>query len=149
MSKDNSANMEKIQEAMKMHAQVAQGGELTHSVPVDFTSSEGRNYKGTVVFGKPTAMDVMKMGGLKSEFLRLGGAKDAQLVDQGIKFLAHVMATLSVVLQKRPEWLADVTKVSDLDLLYHVHDLYEEWESQFRKPVQRAVSDDTETTEGA
>lgn len=147
VKKDNTENMAKVREAMSMQKQIAQGGELQYGIPIDYTSSEGKNYTGTVVFKKPNTMDLMKIGGLKSEFLRLGGTQNLNLVDPGIKYLAHVMATLSIVLHKRPEWLADVTKMDDLDVVYHVHDKYEEWESQFRKPVQGANADDSSATE--
>ena len=148
MAKENAENMAKVREAMRMHEQIQQGGKLEHAVEVDYISSEGNEYKGIVVFKRPTTMDLMKMGGLKSEFLRLGGAQNINLVDTGIRFLAHVMATLSVVLVKRPEWLKDVTKVEDTDILYHVHDLYEEWSNSFRKTVSGEPTSDSSASEG-
>lgn len=141
----NEGNMEKIREAMELHQKVQQGGNLKEGVPIDFTSMTGKVYKGVVVFKLPNMMDYMKMGGLKSEFLRLGGAKDIKLVDDSIKFMAHVMSTLEVVLVKRPEWLLKLDEVLEPDVLYHVFYKYEEWENSFRSPVQPQ----TEGTSGA
>lgn len=142
-------NKRKVLEAMEMQNKVSQGNALEHREDIDFTSEEGNHYQGTVVFKKPSAMEMMKIGGLKSEMLRLGGATDIRLVDGLIRQLAQVMATLSVVIVKRPEWLADVTKITDLGILYHVYDKFDEWESQFRRAVQQANADTGEATEGA
>lgn len=141
-------NKRKVAEAMAFQQQVSQGSALEKREDIDYTTSEGNHYKGTVVFKKPSAMDMMKLGGLKSEYLRRGGATDLRLVDVPVRQLAQVMATLSVVLVKRPEWLADVTEVSDLDILYHVYDKFDEWERQFRRTVQPTAADASAPAEG-
>lgn len=140
-------NMEIVKNAMQVRDEVAQGSALTHAVPMDFVSDEGVHYTGVVVFKRPGAMDIMKVGGLKSEFLRMGGARDLSLVDNTVKILAHVMATLSVVLDKRPPWLEDVTQVRDVSVLYEVFDAYDAWERSFRKPIQGDASADSEDSD--
>ncbi len=151
MSVGNEQNMAQIREAMANQTadQVRQGGDLEHAVPIDYTSYFGNKFVGTVVFKKPNMADYMKMGGIKSEYLRLGGVQDIKLVDESVKFMAHVLATLSVVLVKRPEWLLDLAKVEEPDVLYHIFDKFEEWENSFRKSVQGTTTPDSQASEGA
>lgn len=131
----NEKNMEKVREMMKQETAdaIAQGSKATNTVFIDFTSDYGNLYQGNVVFKRPGVMDIMKMGAHKSEILRLAGVRDMNMVDQGVKYMAQVIATLKLVVLKSPEWLVRIETVEETDLLFHVFDKYNEWERSFRK----------------
>jgi len=145
----NEANLAKVRQLMAQNQQVQQGGNMTHGIFIDYVSQEGNHYTGTVVVKRPTVMDYMKMGGLKSEYLRQAGVQDANLVDDTVKILAHALATLKVVVVKCPEWLMDMDNIREIDVLYHVFDKYEEWDYSFRKPVQAEPIGAGEASESA
>ncbi|AKG36085.1 hypothetical protein [Paenibacillus durus] len=127
---------------------VAAGGKLNEAEVLDFESAEGNRYKGVLVFKKPTMADLMKIGGLKSEFLRTAGVQDARLVDNDILFTAHMLATLEVVLVKRPEFLFKLNEVKESDLIFHVYGKYQVWEASFRKEFRDAPKTDRPASEG-
>jgi len=145
---ENSANMEKVKELMAKADQIKLGGELKAGVTIDFVSDFGTNFSGNVIFKRPTMGDYVRIGALKSEYLREAGAVDLKLVDNIVKFMAHVMATLSVVVVKCPEWLADIEKAQEPDILYHVYEKYEEWEKSFRKLPAESVPVNSEASTG-
>lgn len=129
----NEANMAKIQQLMAQAQEVNIGADLQNGVDIDFTSADGNVYQGTVVFKRPSVMEYMKMGALKSEIYRVAGVKELQLVDNTVKFMAHVIATLKTVIKKKPEWLLDIDNMQEPEVLYHVYGKYEVWEDSFRK----------------
>jgi hypothetical protein len=146
----NEQNMAKVREMMVKNTaeQVNQGAEAQAGVPINYTSDYGKQYTGNVVFKRPSVMDFMKMGGIKSEILRTAGVKDVALVDGGVKFMAQVIATLKTVIVKSPEWLVNIDGVKDTDLLFHVYGKYEEWEDSFRpKPSANTTQGDSKPTE--
>lgn len=145
----NEENMEKVRKAMEMQKMVQSAGNLNEGVPIKYTSYEGNLYEGVVVFKKPTMADYMKMGAIKAEIFKEAGVTELSLVDESVKFMAHSMATLSVVAIKRPEWLLDLQAVKESDVIYHVYGKYEVWENSFRKPIQGTKVGDTASTEGA
>jgi arabinogalactan endo-1,4-beta-galactosidase len=145
----NEENMDAVKAAMTAHQQVQLAGNLKEGVPIDFTSLEGNRYTGVIVFKKPDMFDFMKMGARKSEILRMAGVKDLYLVDEPIKYMAHVISTLEIVATKRPEWLLKPTEIKEPELLYHVFGKYSEWENTFRKDLPRVSTDDSEASEGA
>jgi hypothetical protein len=130
---ENKENMEKVRELMQGAEKVRLGGELQEGVPIDYTSVYGNEYKGTVIFKRPTMKDYMKMGAVKSEYLRQAGVVNINLVDNTVKEMAQIMGTLSTVIVKCPEWLVDLGAIKEPDVLFHVYDQYDEWESSFRK----------------
>jgi hypothetical protein len=144
--KKNAQNMVKVQELIAKSEEVRLGGELKTGVAIDYTTTAGNTYTGTVVFKRPTMLDYMKMGALKSEYLRLAGVVELSLVDISIKRIAQVMAVLGTVIVKSPEWLLNISNVVESDLLYHVHDKYEDWEKSFRKPSDTETSGDSSAT---
>ena len=147
MEDKNVQNMLKVKDLMEKSEKVRLGGELKTGVAIDYTTTEGNNYTGTVVFKRPTMQDYMKMGAIKSEYLRSSGVVDITLVDGTIKRMAQIMAVLSTIIVKCPEWLLDLNVIVEPDLLYHVHDKYEEWENSFRKPSDTETSGDSTITE--
>lgn len=142
-------NMEKIKESMRVAEQTRQGGNLTEGELFDFESLEGNKYKGYIVFKKPNMGDMMRMGAIKADFLKLAGVSDIKLVDEGILFMAHVMATLEVVAIKRPDWFMKLREIEEPELLYHVFGRYQTWENSFRKDLRTTTSGDSKDTEGA
>jgi hypothetical protein len=150
-----SENLDKVRQAMSEANRVALGSDLNEGVPIDFNSADGNEYKGTVYFRRPDMKAYMKMGAVKSEYLRVAGVKDISLVDGTVKFMAHVMGTLAVVISRAPAWLLDSKGKLDLEgvkepeVLYHLFGKYEEWEDSFRKPIQRADAGDSKDTEPA
>jgi len=145
----NKENMEKVSALMAKAAQVKLGGELKVGVYINYTSDFGTVYEGNVIFKRPTMNDYMKMGAIKSEYLRKAGVVELSLVDNLLKFMAHVMGTLSVVIVKCPEWLKNMEKIQESDVLYHVFGKYEEWEKSFRKLPAESIPADSEFTAGA
>lgn len=150
----NEESMAKIQELMAQQKvmekaqEVNLGGELRNGVLIEYVSSFGNTYKGWVEFKRPTAFEYMMMGAEKSEILRRAGVRDRSLVDNSIVFMAHVMATLSKVIVKAPEWLLDIEGVKETDVIYHVYAKFEEWEDSFRKKSDGAdASGDSKPTE--
>jgi hypothetical protein len=145
----NEAQMDEVRKAMALAGQVRQGGDLTKGVHIEFTSLEGNKYSGWVEFKKPTMSDFMRMGAIKSEVFRAAGVKDLNLVDESIKFMAHTMSTLEVVIAKRPEWLLNVQAVTEPEVLYHILGKYNEWEDAFRQDFRNTSAPDSEGAEGA
>lgn len=133
MSIGNEENMEKVRGLMAKADQIKLGGELEASVPIDYESEYGNKYQGIIIFKHPTMKEYLKIGALKSEYFRQEGVTNLNLVDATVRFVAQVMATLSVVIVKCPEWLLKLEEIQEPDVLYHVFGKYEEWENSFRK----------------
>lgn len=140
-SNQNHENMDVVRKLMDNAEQVRLGGDLKTGVPINYTSLDGNKFEGTVVFKRPTMQDYMKIGALKSEYLRQAGVVDVRLVDLVVKEMAQILALFKVVIVKCPSWLMDVDKIQEADVLYHVYEKYEAWEDSFRK------RDTTEPTE--
>lgn len=139
---DNKENLAKVEALMAKAEQVKLGGELKAGVYIDFTSDFGTVFQGNVIFKRPTMMDYVRMGGLKSEYLRKAGVTDPMLVDNTVKLISHVMATLNTVIIKCPEWLMNLETIEEPDILYEVFEKYEEWEKSFRKlPAEKLPAD--------
>lgn len=141
-------NMVKVRELIAQAEQVKLGGELKAGVFIDYTSDFGTSFKGNVIFKRPTMMEYVRMGALKSEYLRKAGVVDLKLVDNLIKLMAHIMSTLNVVIIQSPEWLINLENIQEPDILYHVYEKYEEWEKSFRKLPTEQVPADSESPEG-
>ena len=140
-------NLAQVRELMTGADQIRLGGELKAGVTIDYVTDFGTEIKGNVVFKRPTMADYMKIGAAKSEYLRKAGVVDANLVDNTIKFMAHVMATLQIIVVKCPEWLMDLNTIQEADILYHVFDQYEVWEKSFRKLSAEPIPGDSGATE--
>jgi hypothetical protein len=146
----NEQNMDMVRNLMEQAQQVNLGGDAKHSVEIDYTTEMKKiHYTGTVVFKRPTMMDYLKIGGAKAELLRKAGVTDMEIIDTSIKALAHIMSTLKIVIVKAPEWLIDLGKLDEVDLLYYVYGKYEEWEYSFRKQDAEQSKTDSESTRPA
>lgn len=128
-------NMRIVREARRMHEEVQQAGDLKEGVPINFTTLDGQSYKGVVVFKRLDIRDYMRLGGIKAQIYADAGLENTDLLDSSFKVLANALATLSVAIVQRPEWLLDLFKIREPELLFHVFQKYEAWERSFRKPV--------------
>lgn len=146
MEEQNAKNLAKVKDLIDKSEKIRLGGELKEGVAIDFTSMSGNKYKGTVIFKRPTMQDYMKMGALKSEYFRAVGIVDLSLVDVAIKRIAQVMAVLSTIVVKCPDWMLDLNSIVEPEVLYHVYDKYEEWENSFRKSNNTELTGDSTTT---
>jgi len=147
INKDNKENMEVVKNLIEQADRTRLAGDIKEGVHIDYTSADNNQYTGLVVFKRPTMKDFMRMGAIKSEILRLSGVVDVKFVDDSIKQMALVMATLKVVVVKYPEWLAKLDDIEEPDLLFHVYDKYEEWLDSFRKPSEGELKRDSESSE--
>lgn len=145
----SNENMQKVKAAMEAHAKVQMAGNLQEAVSINYESYEGNTYEGTVVFKKPTMGDWMRIGAIKADLLRKAGVTDMELVDDTVQLMAHAMATLTVVVIKRPPWFANLEEMTESDVIYHVYGKYMVWADSFRKPVQGAAAADSKDSEGA
>lgn len=136
------------QAAIETAQKVRAGGELKEGEILDFTSSEGNHYSGVLVFKKLNMADLMKIGAIKSEMLRVAGVQDIQLVDNDILFMGHVISTLEIALDKRPECLLKLNEITEPDLLFHVYGKYQLWEATFRKDFRNSRENNSEDTAG-
>lgn len=143
----NEDAMTMVKDLIQQSEQIRLAGDLKEGVNIDYMSTEGNHYIGVIVFKRPTMKDLLKMGGLKSEYLRLGGAVDIDLVDSSVKAMAQIMATLATVIIKCPAWFMELEDIKEVDLLYHVYDKWEEWDNSFRKPNTEESSEDSGTAE--
>lgn len=148
MEQKNQANMDTVKNLMGQADNVRLGDNYKTGVAIDYTSPEGNRYEGTVVFKRPSMKDYMSMGALKAEYLRQAGVVDLTLVDNSIKYMAQVMATLRTLVVKCPEWLMNLENIVESDLLFHIHDKYEEWESSFRKRSEKKPEGTGESSVG-
>lgn len=127
-------------------SQALLGNKLTTTISVDFTSMEGNRYVGDITFKKPDVMTMLKAGAIKAQILKEAGITDMTLVDPIVSTMATVIASLDVVLVgSRPDWVKDIKKVGESELLYHIYDLYMEWQDSFRK----TISEEPEGNSGA
>lgn len=133
----NEENMEVVRELMEksskeMNDEVNLGDKASNVVAIDYTTSAGKHYKGKVIFKRPNVMETLKMGGRKSQLLKEAGVTDLRLVDPGIAMLATAQAALEIVVVKCPEWLIDMDKIEDPEIVYHVYGQFEVWQYSFR-----------------
>lgn len=139
-------NLQKI----RAMAEAVQKGTASAVVPVEYTSFDGTVYEGNVEFKRPNMRDYVTIGVQKGKYIQgqLGGAfVEPAYIDETVKFLAHMMATLDVVMVKRPVWLLDVEAVEDFGLLDHVYGRYQDWIGTFRAGDTDEPAGDSEATE--
>jgi hypothetical protein len=144
----NKENMDKVREMMAQADKVRQGSEYIATLPLDYTSLTGKHYEGEMCVHKPDMGEFMRIGGLKSEYLRRAGVVSLQLVDNTIKESAQIMATLAIVISKAPEWLIKLEAIKEPDVLFYVYDEYMKWEDSFRKRDSKESSGNSTDTEG-
>lgn len=113
--------------------QILQGKTRTKTEQFNFSHID-EEYVGSFTFHHPSLIERMQIGVTKSQFLQgLEGRVDV-LTDN----IAHMTATLDVVLDDAPKWFK-VGALYEYEILETVYDKYAEWVSSFRK---RAVGDE-------
>jgi len=121
--------------------QIIQGKTRTKTEQISFTHID-ESYSGSFTFHHPSLIERMNIGVLKSQFLQgLEGRVDV-LTDN----IAHMSATLDVVLDDAPEWFK-IGALYEYEVLEGVYDKYTEWLNSFRKPSGRNTDkgDNTES----
>ena len=90
---------------------VMQGRRRTHSFYAEYTDINPRFVRGRFTVHQPSQLERMQIGVLKSTLL--GGVVP---IDNMTDNLSHIMATLDVVLDEKPDWF----DVEDPDLEYEI-----------------------------
>lgn len=107
-------------------ANVNMGSARKHTIPVDFSKLED-GFTGNVVVHYPSQLEKMRIGMLKSSLL--GGME----VDVQTNNIAHVTATLDVVIDSKPDWLDINDPRVEYEMLEHIYLQYHEWCDTFRR----------------
>lgn len=108
---------------------------------VDITDFEP-TFIGKFKFHSPTVMERMRIGVAKSQLLQgLEGHVDV-MTDN----IAHMSATLAVVIDDAPTWF-NLDEIYEYEVLERVYDKYFEWNSSFRKASDQ--SNDAENSGGS
>jgi hypothetical protein len=121
------------------------GSGKTFETTIDYLSDVGTEIKGSIVFHKPNSGEIMKMAGIKtmyiqSQFLDDEGdpiAVDPVLIDSMLTYVAEVVSSLKVVVDKVDEGLEFLLKpeeYDEIDVLFHVYGRYQAWRNSFRRP---------------
>lgn len=142
-------NLEKIR---KLSTQVRQGTGLQHDLEIDFVTSTGEVLTGTVVVHRPSMAEYLQMGVIKGRYISKYVGKEyvrPEYIDSTIQYLAHMLATMQVVVDQCPPWFMDLENLRDFDVLNHVYTQYEQWVNSFRTGSTEPTSGDSETTERA
>jgi len=142
-------NMEKVKALMEAQKNVQLAGNLRKTVHIDFTSPEGNTYKGDVTFKRLTVGDMLRVEALVAEYFRKAGVTDIRFIDENAKFHARVMATLRVAMVDMQDWLRDMEKLTEIEIIYHVYGQYRNWEDSFLVRSAATASDDGSDSEGA
>ncbi len=161
------ANQQLIQQMMKEAEAkraadlISQGNNAKVPVEINYTSiNSGETYKGTFVFRRPSAMDAIKVGTAKSEYLRTNGVRpqwvltpDGQYpmesmahVEPRVVALAQSLATCKVLLESAPDWFGDYENMFDYDVLLHLEVRFSEELLSFRKQPEKVPANNSETT---
>lgn len=157
MAVGNEEQMAKVRELMQqkntteLGSSINAGSENTFTWEMDFTSLEGKQYKGTFVFKKLNIRDSLRIGGIKSELLRSYGVTNMSLVDPGMLILLEAVSALTVGIVRCPSWLlnedgkVDVQKLETYDVIFAIYDVYDSWLDSFRKSRTSESDADSET----
>jgi len=128
-------------QARDLGQKIIQGSNRKHTKQFNFSEYDSR-FVGTFVYKHPSVLDRMQIGVNKAKMLQgLQGQVDV-LTDN----IAHMGATLGVVLTEYPEWF-NLADVSEYEVLEQVYDEYTEWVNSFRKPAN--ANDDAGDNQGA
>jgi len=117
-------------ETLNLGRQIQMGKGKTLTTQIDL-SNLGEGYEkfiGKFTFHYPTLMERMRIGVIKANFL---GNTPAGTVDMLTDNIAHMTATLSVVVDNAPDWFK-LDFLEDYDVLESIYDKYFEWYSSFR-----------------
>lgn len=102
------------------------GNKRTHNIVVDF-SEINEEFVGNVVVHYPSQIERMRIGVLKAELL--GGVE----VDVHTNNLAHILSTLDVVVDTKPEWLNASDPSLEYEIFEKIYLEYNDWCNTFRR----------------
>jgi hypothetical protein len=106
---------------------IQKGKKRTLVKQLDFTEFDPE-YVGTFKFHHPSVLERMQIGVIKSQMLQgLEGRVD--IVTDNI---AHMTATLQVVMDDAPVWF-QVSEIEDYEILDTVYEEYIQWYNSFRR----------------
>lgn len=164
MEQNVKQNMEMVKQMMeqaqaeKKADTIRQGNKAHIPVDIDYTADSGEEYKGTIIFRRPSSMDYVRIGAIKSDMLRLSGVKpivDPQTgtesmahVDNGIMFLLTALATNRVLLVESPTWFNKYEEIFDTDLVIHVYNRFDAELLSFRRQPKNGPTGSGETISG-
>lgn len=118
---------------------VNQGTKRTHTFTVDFTEY-GEKFKGKFTVHHPSQMERMRIGILQSQLT--GGVVPTDVRTDN---LVHIISTLDIVLDEKPEWFDIYSEELEYEMMVAVYKEYVNWMASFRKSVGR---DNTGETSG-
>lgn len=105
---------------------VMAGKHFTHTFRVDFSEID-ESFVGTFTVHIPTQLEKLQIGRTKS--LLLGGMEAVDVMTDNI---AHILATLDVILDASPDWFDIDDPTIDYTLCETIYTEYIEWYSTFR-----------------
>lgn len=112
---------------VQLGRQIQQGTRRKHTVQIDL-SDINKEWVGTFVFRYPSLMEQMQIGVLKTNML---GGLPPNSVDVLTDNIAHMTATLSVVMESAPDWF-DLNTLEDYEALDRVYEAFAKWRDSFR-----------------
>lgn len=128
-----------MNEDRKVGMNIIQGKERKHEVVIDL-SKYNPEYVGKFVFHHPTLFERMRVGVLKSQLLS-GTEGQVDVITDNI---AHMAATLQIVVDDSPKWF-DINYIFDYEVLDEVYNEYFNWYNSFRTAsAQQGNSQDSE-----
>lgn len=112
--------------------QVQAGKKRIHVADIDLTHIDPE-YIGKFKFHHPTVLERMQIGVLKSQLLQGMEGRVDVLTDN----IAHMSATLEVVIDSAPDWF-NVNNIYDYEVLDAVYEEYIKWYNSFRTRNQQS-----------
>lgn len=106
---------------------INKGKKRTHTFAVDF-SEYNEEFVGNFTVHHPTQIERMQIGIVKSTLLN--GVVPMDTITDNI---AHIISTLEVVLDEKPDWFDVNDPDVEYDILWAVFEEYLNWVSSFRK----------------
>jgi hypothetical protein len=170
VNEQTKANLELVNSLMAENASkqaqiIQQGNKAPIPVTIDnYEADSGTVYNGTLFFRRPSSMDYIRMGAIKSELLRTFGIRpiveyvpvpgggyeryeSLAHVDNSVKYLAQALAACDVLLTGTvPEWFQNHREIEDTDLIVHVYGRFDEELASFRNGTKRGASPDSEAS---
>ena len=119
---------------------INQGNKRTKSVNVDFTDINP-TFLGNIVFHYPSQMERMRIGVIQSELL--GGNLN---VDVQTGNIAHIISTLEIVCDSKPDWFDVFSPELEYEVLEAVYNEYAEWSDSFRNRSATTDSGDSQNS---
>lgn len=132
-----------MKDQFEMEDNILLGHQLRHEIKIDYVGSIGKKYEGRIIVKRPSIGDYLKIGALKASYIKQPVGVDPEtkrpiypdlmFIDNEIKAIAQMLATLQVVVVKAPSWFANLEKIDEFELINIIYTEYEEWLNSFRK----------------